>query len=114
MHMGIRCGTTIKQPGRRTIIRGYSQNALRATAVDTISDVVTPVESVNGDGRKQSIDTWLISTPALTHLHQFLTYCPMRLTVAPCSYSWVLRLRKFARVFGTTMSLRLEAYFTYL
>jgi hypothetical protein len=29
--------------------------------------------------------TTLISTPALTHLHQALTYCPMRLTVAPCS-----------------------------
>ena len=27
----------------------------------------------------------VISTPALTHLHQFLTYNPMRLTVAPCS-----------------------------
>jgi hypothetical protein len=27
----------------------------------------------------------LISTPDITHLHQFLTYCPMRLTVAPCS-----------------------------
>jgi hypothetical protein len=27
----------------------------------------------------------LISTPALTDLHQFLKYLPMRLTSAPCS-----------------------------
>jgi len=31
---------------------------------------------------QKSIDTCLISTPALTHLHQHLTYFPMRLTVA--------------------------------
>ena len=37
------------------------------------------------DGFKESITNSLISTPALTHLNQFLTYCPMRLTVAPCS-----------------------------
>jgi hypothetical protein len=35
----------------------------------------------------------IISTPALTHLHEFLTYFQMRLTVAPL----VLRSRKFAR-----------------
>ena len=35
--------------------------------------------------RTIKVFTNLNSTPALTHLHQFLTYCPMRLTDAPCS-----------------------------
>jgi hypothetical protein len=44
----------------------------------------------------------LQSTLTRAYLHQFLTYSPMRLTSA----AGVLRLRKFARVFGTTLSLR--------
>jgi hypothetical protein len=45
---------------------------------------------VLGEMCKQSIDTCLISTPALTHLHQFLTYNPMRLSVAPYASTYIL------------------------
>ena len=47
--------------------------------------ITSNIWNVSDGSREESTSRVLWITPALTHLYQFLTYCPMRLTVAPCS-----------------------------